>query len=1142
MAAQLNLEVSMLSDVRGETHHAARPAILRRVDIPLVHLALCAIMACLALVLSTTLASAAGTPADTARETARRLVNETTGTLAGGTIADPVLVRDGKDRSPAYFVVPVRIGDRIAGIVGVTADGRSWQWYNESYGKPSFPLVGEAAAERALGGDVVLVTGPDSRLYWTAASGGGRLLSADTGGGGQVRASSQDAPASAVRDTRPGSFAGSEARDPARSDFRVAATESTLPSFRNLSMPHYYQLTSYYCGPASLQMLFDYYNPKIESQYDIANVMQAKVWDGWSGAYADDLVRTARFSNQSRAVMDSSLQGFKERTLGYSALSNFWSDGGSADPDYATRYTDLKALVNAGHPVLLLTWYDGEHKAGHFRILKGYDDAAGTFIVHDPWYTAPFYGPDVRFRQGFLVDDLWTRYSRWGVTMAPWKVAVSAPAEVSAGKIFTVSASVRYLGLHPMEGRSAVADSRATLQLPPGFSVSSPTLGLPNVTSSGTAQTVSWTVTAPSTYDGDVDLRVVARGTYTGQSTSYGTYTDYIGGTGSRAISVVGATTTNRAPTLGTLDSPSSSSRPGEWRTVRATYSDANGASDLRTVSVLVNGRVAGENALYAAYSSYSNNLYLRKADNSAWLEPVQLGSAGILDNGYARLDASRTSVGRSGNDLTVSWVLGPGERMSGALHNVYLEAQDTKSALAAWTKRGEWVVNRPATAGPVQEAGGVARTGMLTAINSSYSDPDGLGDVQTGQLMVNTQLAGAGSVWLRYDALDRKLYLRNADNTGWLGPITAGVAGKLDNGRAILDGANTKVSRTDSALNIRWGVVFRQSFSGRAYNLYSVASDRATSELALPWVGSGTYSVSAVPQPVSVSPTTGSSVPGARVTHTARYRDADGAGHIREALLLVNTRVAGASAVYALYNPQTNKLYLRNDANTGWLGGVTPGGSGTVANAQATLVASGTAVSRSGTDLVVRWSFVYKEAYSGKVYNAYLMARDAAGVAAPWTRLGTWTVNRVPIATSVTPRNSSSGAGATTTHAATYTDADGVGTLLAVRYLVNSTATWKNGVSVSYDVRQNRIYMRDAQGAWIGGVAPGASRKLSTVYGTLDAAKTTVTRNGDTITVRWSLTFASGMRNRTLYQYMYASDLAGGVQGYTRKGSWTVN
>jgi hypothetical protein len=31
-------------------------------------------------------------------------------------------------------------------------------------------------------------------------------------------------------------------------------------------------------------------------------------------------------------------------------------------------------------------------------------------------------------------------------------------------------------------------------------------------------------------------------------------------------------------------------------------------------------------------------------------------------------------------------------------------------------------------------------------------------------------------------------------------------------------------------------------------------------------------------------------------------------------------------------------------------------------------------------------------------------------------------------------------------------------------------------------------------------------------------------------------------MRNRTLYQYMYAGDLAGGVSGYKKTGSWMVN
>ncbi len=144
-----------------------------------------------------------------------------------------------------------------------------------------------------------------------------------------------------------------------------------------------------------------------ESQYDIAALMNAKDWGMWRGAYADDLVRTARFSNLSKAVQNPGLIGFKKRSLGYSAVSNFWSDGGSADPDYPNRYNGLKSIVAAGHPLVMLTWYDATHKVGHFRILKGYDDSTSEFIVNDPWYSAPYYGPDIRFNQSFLVDDLW---------------------------------------------------------------------------------------------------------------------------------------------------------------------------------------------------------------------------------------------------------------------------------------------------------------------------------------------------------------------------------------------------------------------------------------------------------------------------------------------------------------------------------------------------------------------------------------------------------------------------------------------------------------------------------------------------------------------------------------------------------------
>ncbi len=1098
-------------------------------------------LALAAMLASVSAARAEGAAAATARQTVQQLLDRVRGDLAGGKPGEPVMVHGADDKQPAYFLVPVQKDGRTQGLVGVSPDGRSWQWYTQEYPKAQFPVVSETTARDTLGTDVIMVSGADNKLYWTPARSEGKLLSADNATQLRTSSQAQAAAAASAPDTRAGAYAAREASDPQGAVTLQPAAE-TLPTSKNIGMPHYYQVTSYYCGPASLQMLFDHYNPAIGSQYEIADVANAKDWGDWSGAYADDVLRTARFSNLSSAVKNPSLVGFKERTLGYGALANFWSDGGSADPDYATRYTDLKALVAGNHPVLMLMYYDVRHTIGHFRVLKGYDDAADVFILHDPWYSAPYYGPDVHFKQSFLVDDLWTRYNRWAATMAPWRVGINAPASVTSGESFTVSATVRYIGPHPMEGRGPVTGSQAVLSVPTGFSVSDAARSLPNVTASGTSQTVSWTVTAPSGYSGTAAFKVTARGKFAGSSTSYASYTDYIGGSGTKDVLVSGATTSNHAPVIDGLSPASQTSAPGEWSTWKSTYSDPNGVANLRNAMILANEAVTGENAFYAAYSTTTNTLYLRKADNSAWLPGVELGTAKVLDNGYARLDAGRTTVTRSGTQLTVSWAASASSRMSGRKHNVYLRTEDTSAAVADWTKQGEWVVNRPSTVGPVLQVGQVAPTGRSVNIDSSYNDPDGLADLRQTHILINSQLGGTGAVWLRYDPPARELYLRSGDNSGWLGPLRAGASGTLSNDRVILYGAGTKVSTLNGALTVRWNVQFRQPFSAKTHKVYSVAADQATSSLALPWVYSGYYSVSAVPTTDTFSTYSAATAPSKQVLHTATYQDADGAGNLAEAEMLVNVRVGAANSVFVRYDALTNKLYLLNDAGTTWLGGLSPGATGTVANSQAVLDAAKTTITRSGTSLVMKWAVTYKQAYSGKQYNVYSRARDSFNLSSGWRVVGKWTVNQPPKNASISPKSSSSLAGAGLTHTATYTDADGAGNLHTAVYTVDSTASGSQGMVMMYSALNNKVWLRKADGSdWIGGITPGTVRKLSTIYGTLDVSKTTVSKSGTSLTLRWHVTFTSKMKNRTLGQYMSIADLTGGRTPTVLMGSWTV-
>jgi len=324
-------------------------------------------------------------------------------------------------------------------------------------------------------------------------------------------------------------------------------------SYEIAGVPHYFQVTNYFCGPASLEMVFDYWGPHV-GQYDISYAADAD--PVILGTPRSDLRRAAHFSGMSTAVQDSTLIGYNQRQLGYSAVEHNWS----YEPSFSTRFSDLKELVCSDRPVLILTWYSETHQATHYRVVKGYDDAMDVFIVHDPWYTPPYSGPDVHFNQDFLVDDLWASSSRWGLHIAPWS-SVIYPSEISAGDTTMLTALVTYDAPHPFEGTWVVEDVAATLSLPPelslapGESTVSPVVGM---TSSGSIGTASWRVIAGEPVTG-LEVSVAATATVSGSSPSYASYSDSIGGASTLTLDVV-----EGSPTLITVDG----SGAGDFRSI----------------------------------------------------------------------------------------------------------------------------------------------------------------------------------------------------------------------------------------------------------------------------------------------------------------------------------------------------------------------------------------------------------------------------------------------------------------------------------------------------------------------------------------------------------------------------------------------
>ncbi len=458
----------------------------------------------------------------------------------------PLLIHSYPSLDPSYYYVPLSAGPtgRTSYVTVGATDGQ-WQAFGECPARDAFPSVSRAAAAnlagRALGTELLpselrVVSMPDKQLYWHARIADSEMF--------LNTSDPTDIHMGLDEDISPPPLEF-ELPPPPHTQLSIDAYEGAEgdrfpPGFDISGVPHHYQGTSFNCGPAASEMVMDYYGPDID-QEDVADVANCTAA---AGSYASDVRRSGHFSGISTAIQNASLSGYNERQLGYAALENQWSYPNTSDPDYPDRYNDLKEIVSQDFPILVLTYYDTSHNSGHFRVVKGYNDTTNVFIVHDPWYSGLYQGPNVNFNQTTFVDNLWTRYYRWATLIVPWEVQVQAPDEVEQGAEFSVSAVIYYHGPHPFDGQDPASSREATIYpstlftLAPGETATQTITG---TASSGIGNLVTWDLIADTSLLGNI-ISVMSRGFISDSSYSYASYSDSIGGWGSKGVTIVPAT------------------------------------------------------------------------------------------------------------------------------------------------------------------------------------------------------------------------------------------------------------------------------------------------------------------------------------------------------------------------------------------------------------------------------------------------------------------------------------------------------------------------------------------------------------------------------------------------------------------------
>ncbi|VVB72471.1 Peptidase_C39 like family protein [uncultured archaeon] len=319
-----------------------------------------------------------------------------------------------------------------------------------------------------------------------------------------------------------------------------------LPAYHMIAnVPWHQQMNGLFCGEGVLEEVYDYYGPDI-NQKAIADAARSSS----AGTWSFDMVRAGHFSNMSSAQgrffpHDSPESGYPERALGYASFpyssDKFW-------------LADLKSLIAADTPVILLMTFEPNGGGGHYRTAIGYDDSMGIIYFSDPW------GRDQKHQTNKTGITAWTyeelqsgwnytaegeSHPYWGMVMMPWSVNVKISGPLKPGSNAIVTADIAYHCPPPFNASMYPAkDAVAMIILPEGISLDS---GSTNVflgkILAGSDAKSAWKVRIDEPVSGKT-IMVRAQGKVSGQvpeahwtgvSVSYPPYiyTDAIGGNGS---------------------------------------------------------------------------------------------------------------------------------------------------------------------------------------------------------------------------------------------------------------------------------------------------------------------------------------------------------------------------------------------------------------------------------------------------------------------------------------------------------------------------------------------------------------------------------------------------------------------------------
>ena len=260
------------------------------------------------------------------------------------------------------------------------------------------------------------------------------------------------------------------------------------------------------------------------------------------------------------------------------------------------------------------------------------------------------------------------------------------------------------------------------------------------------------------------------------------------------------------------------------------------------------------------------------------------------------------------------------------------------------------------------------------------YSSPNGYGYLNYVYALFNNSLNGNGACWVSYQQTDGNFYLLKDNGDGIIGPLGTSPSASIQNSQCTLFRSGSFAAGSGNTLAVTVNLAFHQAF-GNIQRIYMGAVDRGGR--SSDWQSGGVTASS------SAGPPSADSAAASAGNITLKYSSPNGFQFLSAVAVLVNSTLSAPNACLVYFVKSSGSFYLINDAGIAFMGPLTAGSAGTLANSRCTLTGSGSSIGGSGNTLTAALQISFNPAF-GAVRNLYMYAADQAGFNTGWQMRGT--------------------------------------------------------------------------------------------------------------------------------------------------------